>query len=72
MATSMDELERAVVQLSEARRLAAQGDVAHGRLALLLLDNAAEMSLWRSAKTRMAWAELYNNMGAYKMGPCQA
>jgi hypothetical protein len=64
----MDELERAVVQLQEARRLAAVGDVAHGRLALLLLDNAAEMSLWRSAKTRMAWAELYNNM-AYKMGP---
>jgi hypothetical protein len=62
----MDELERAVVQLWEAKRLAARGDVAHGRLALLLLDNAAEMSLMRAAKSSMAWAEMYNNM-AYVM-----
>jgi len=33
MASSMDELERAAVQLWEAKRLAEYEDVAHGRLA---------------------------------------
>ncbi len=48
-------------QLLEAKRLAGYGDVAHGRLALLLLDNAAEVSLRRTAATTMTWAQLYNN-----------
>lgn len=62
LASYMDQLERTVVQLLEAKRLAAWGDVAHGRLALLLLDNAAEMSLIRSAEASMTFAEMYNNM----------
>lgn len=62
MASSMDQLERTVVQLWEAKRLAAWGDIPHGRLALLLLDNTAEMSLRRTAETSMLEAEMYNNM----------
>jgi len=57
----MAELEGIAVQLLEAKRLAGFGDVAHGRLALLLLDNAAEVSLRRTATTTMTWAQLYNN-----------
>ena len=62
MASSMDELERTAVQVWEAKRLAAHEDVAHGRLALLLLDNAAETSMMRSAKNSMVFAEMYANM----------
>lgn len=58
----MEQLERTVVQLWEAKRLATWGDVAHGRLALLLLDNAAEMSLMRSAQANLIYAEMHNNM----------
>jgi hypothetical protein len=58
----MEQLERTVVQLWEAKRLAAWGDIAHGRLALLLLDNAAEMSLMRTAQASLIYAEMYNNM----------
>ena len=58
----MDQLERTVVQLREARRLAARGDVPHGRIALLLLDNAAEMSLMRTAETNIGHTEMYNRM----------
>jgi len=58
----MEQLERRVVQLWEAKRLAAWGDIAHGRLALLLLDNAAEMSLMRTAQASLIYAEMYNNM----------
>jgi hypothetical protein len=58
----MEQLERTVVQLWEAKRLAAWGDIAHGRLALLLLDNAAEMSLMRTAQASLIYADMYNNM----------
>ncbi|WP_315093224.1 hypothetical protein [uncultured Cellulomonas sp.] len=58
----MSELERAAVQLWEAKRLAEYDDVVHGRLALLLLDNAAETSLMRSAKSSFIYAEAYGNM----------
>lgn len=62
MAASMDELERSAVQLCEANRLATYDDVPHGRLALLLLDNAAETSLMRSARNSFIFAEQYNGM----------
>jgi hypothetical protein len=57
----MAQLEGTTVQLLEARRLAEFADVVHGRLALLLLDNAAEISLRRTAASTMEWARLYNN-----------
>src|SRR5712672_3481615 len=62
----MDELERTAVQLWEAKRLAEYEDVAHGRLALLLLDNAAETCLMRSSQSSFTWAEMYGNM-AYQL-----
>jgi hypothetical protein len=62
----MDELERTAVQLWEAKRLAEYEDVAHGRLALLLLDNAAETCLMRSAQSFLVEAEWYGNM-AYRL-----
>jgi hypothetical protein len=58
----MDELERTAVQLWEANRLAEYDDVAHGRLALLLLDNAAETSLMRSTRASFIYTEMYGNM----------
>lgn len=66
LASSMEQLERTVVQLWEAKRLAAWGDIAHGRLALLLLDNAAEMSLVRTAEASLIWADMYKKM-AYEL-----
>ena len=62
MASSMDELERTAVQLWEAQRLADYEDIAHGRLALLLLDNAAETCLMRSTQNSFIYAEMYRNM----------
>lgn len=59
MASSMNDLERTVVQLWEAKRLAGFSDVAHERLALLLLDNAAETSLLRSAQGNLQLADMY-------------
>ncbi|WP_418153381.1 hypothetical protein [Actinoalloteichus caeruleus] len=58
----MDELERTVVQIAEARRLAMPGDVPRGRIYLLLLDNAAEMSLMRTARAKMDMAELFDGL----------
>lgn len=63
----MEELERIAVQLHEAKRLTAYDDVAHGRLAFLLLDNAAEISLKRTARTGLMWAEKYRDL-AESMG----
>lgn len=62
LASSMDELERITIQLWEAKRLAEYEDVAHGRLALLLLDNAAETCLMRSSQSFLINAEMYGNM----------
>jgi hypothetical protein len=57
----VDRLERTVVQLVEARRLADFDDVPHGRLALLLFDNAAETLLSRRAKEALIEAGWYGN-----------
>jgi hypothetical protein len=57
----MDRLERTVIQLVEARRLADFDDVAHGRLALLLLDNIAETLLDRCAREALIEAGWYSN-----------
>jgi hypothetical protein len=54
-------LEGIVTQLVEARRLADFDDVAHGRLALLLLDNAAETLLARRAEEALIWADMHSN-----------
>ncbi|NLA37034.1 MAG: hypothetical protein GX868_15305 [Actinobacteria bacterium] len=46
----------------EARRLADFNDVAHGRLALLLLDNAAETLLSRRAEEALIRADWHGNL----------
>ena len=58
----MEPLERTAVQLWEARRLAAHDDVPHGRLALLLLDNAAETMLMRSANEALGWGDFHGRL----------
>jgi len=50
------------VQLSEAKRFAAHGDPSYSRLALLLLDNAAELSLLRTAKSALLLTDIYAEM----------
>lgn len=57
----MDFLERLAVQLVEARRMAMDGGVARGRLALLLFDNAAETLLRASAASYLLTADMYGN-----------
>jgi IstB-like ATP binding protein len=47
----VEQLERFAVQLVEAKRLAGPGDVAHTRLALLLLDNLAETLMYHMCAT---------------------
>ncbi|MGK5555862.1 hypothetical protein ACSNOI_30020 [Actinomadura kijaniata] len=58
----MQQLERTTVQLWEARRLAKYNDVPHGRLALLLLDNAAEIVLRRSSSAMMYSVDLHEGL----------
>lgn len=53
-----DRLERVVVQLVEAGRLADVGDVPHGRLALILLDNLAEVLMHREWEDEVHWIRL--------------
>lgn len=55
-------LERATAQMVEAKRFARHGTTAYSRLALLLLDNAAELSLARSARSALRVAGLYDQM----------
>ena len=55
-------LDQMGVQLVEARRLAKSGTVARERVALLLLDQAAETLLRKSAETFLERAQLYNNL----------
>ncbi|GIF16746.1 hypothetical protein [Actinoplanes teichomyceticus] len=53
-----DQLDRLGVQLSEARRLAKAGSIPRARLALLLVDNAAETLLRLSAATYLSHADM--------------
>lgn len=50
----MQRLERLVVHVEEALRLAECDDEAHLRLALMLLDSAAELILQRAVQTKVA------------------
>ena len=53
----METLERLVVHVEEAVRLASMNDDPHLRLGLLLLDSAAELLLHRECQSRLQWAE---------------
>ena len=58
----MERLYRTVVQLEEARKLIQQGDVAHLRLALILLDNAVEVMMHRVIEGKMMYSDMYERM----------
>jgi hypothetical protein len=58
----VDYLDRLGVQLAEARRLAKHGSVSRSRLALLLLDNAAETLLRSSAEVYLTWAKFHSDL----------
>jgi hypothetical protein len=53
----VESLERLVVHVEEAVRLAIINDDPHLRLGLLLLDSAAELLLHRECQSRFQWAE---------------
>jgi hypothetical protein len=53
----VETLERLVVHVEEAVRLASMDDDPHLRLGLLLLDSAAELLLQRECQSRLEWAE---------------
>ena len=58
----MDRLYRTVVQIEEAKKLIEQGDVAHLRLALILLDNAVEVMMHRVIEGEMMYSDMYARM----------
>jgi hypothetical protein len=59
----MERLHRTVVQLEEAKRFILNGDVPHLALALILLDNAAEVMMRRIVEDILGTAEMYARMG---------
>jgi len=58
----VDRLYRTVVQIEEAKKLIEQGDVAHLRLALILLDNAVEVMMHRVIEGEMMYSDMYARM----------
>ena len=62
---SVDRLYRTVVQLEEAKRQIEQGDVAHLRLGIILLDNAVEVMMHRVIEDKFwhvkIWARMLEN-----------
>lgn len=58
----MERLERLVVHVEEALRLARQPDDAHQRLALLLLDSAAELLLHRACENKRVFEHVERHL----------
>ena len=58
----MERLHTTVVQLEESKRFIVEGDVAHLRLALILLDNAVEVMMHRVVESELVHAGMYANM----------
>ena len=58
----MERLRRTVVQLEEAKRFILDGEVARLRLALILLDNAVEVTLHRRVTEDLGRANMYARM----------
>ncbi len=55
-------MRRTVVQLEEAKRFILDGEVAHLRLALILLDNAVEVMFHRRVSEDLSRANMYARM----------
>lgn len=60
--SDMERLHRTVVQLEEAKRFILSGDVPHLALALILLDNAAEVMMRRVVEDELDDADMYARM----------
>lgn len=58
----MQRLYRTVVQLEEAKRQIEQGDVAHLRLGMILLDNAVEVMMHRVIEDEFRHANMWERM----------
>ena len=58
----MDRLYRTVVRLEEAKRQIEQGDVAHLRLGMILLDNAVEVMMHRAIEDEFRHANMWARM----------
>lgn len=58
----MERLYRTVVQLEEAKRQIEQGDVAHLRLGIILLDNAVEVMMHRVIEHELEYSKMYARM----------
>lgn len=58
----MDELGIVVIQMEEAKRFLKRGRPEYHRLALILLDNVAELQMLRAAKSEISTDELYEKM----------
>ncbi|HYM75650.1 MAG TPA: hypothetical protein VE377_06695 [Candidatus Dormibacteraeota bacterium] len=58
----MERLYRTVVQLEEAKRQIEQGDVAHLRLGMILLDNAVEVMMHRVIEDEFRHADMWARM----------
>lgn len=61
-AQSMERLHRTVVQIEEAKRFIVAGDVPRLALALILLDNAAEVMMRRIVEDELDGADMYGRM----------
>src|ERR1035438_3167928 len=69
----MERLHRTVVQLEEAKRFILEGDVAHLRLGLILLDNAIEVMMHRVIENELQRASRYGRMlENFLLGPLDA
>lgn len=58
----MQRTERIVVQLLEARRFVDERSLPYARLALLLLDNLAEVLLYREVEHKLHYAAMFRNV----------
>src|SRR5689334_7450292 len=58
----MDRLYRTVAQIEVAKQAIQTGDVAHLRVALILLDNAVEVMMHRVVKNEFLHSDWYERM----------
>src|SRR5271157_3906002 len=58
----MERLVLIIEQIEEAKRFIQIGDLAHLRMALLLLDNASEVLMYRAIVDDLDWDDFYVKM----------
>lgn len=58
----MERIQSTVIQLAEAKRFLLDGRAPYLRLALILLDNAAELLMQRAVTSETAYSDMYSRM----------